>query len=343
MDKLHKHYGLHQIALLPVLHDEFIHHWQINSEFDFAQFSSFLNQQRMHGLWAQALQGQAIPAELSYLKMQLLEMCKVSAAMELPQQRSMAEAHDLLTARSIPYFFAKGAQLRQVIYQHPWHRPAIDVDLFIHERDQPQARAAFQECGYSNSPCPKTATHEMSFSKHGASIDLHWHLMRPSRYRPGLDNWLFEHRETFDTYWGLDSTASLLVMLTHPPITKYLISPTSMLIHQVDQLRLMEKVQVDWGGLHQALHDSGLKTAAWSSIYLLQLLTGKEVKPDFEKAIRPGNLKRRYIQAWVENAWISRQFDKRWLVAAGFNLALQDSMLDTARAAIKTLGHRRTL
>jgi len=331
-----RHYKLHQAALLPVMEGARWNEWQTPDEVGVDGFAEFLVAQKMHGYWAEAIKSDSSSAKLTELESRLETSCRQSAALELPQQRSMLEVHELLTAKSIPYFFAKGAHLRHLIYTQLWHRPASDVDVFIHKRDHQRAISAFEACGFSIYPDPATLSHEINIEKYGSYVDLHWHLMRPSRYHPELDNWLFLHREKFGDYWGLDHTASLLVMLTHPAITKYLISPTSLLIHQVDQLKLMASGQVNWDELSRALHSFGLKTAAWSSVYLLELLTGRKTYSHFEKGISPGRLKRRYIQAWIERAWISRLFNHRWLVAGGFSLCLQDSLRDTVRALLMT-------
>jgi hypothetical protein len=166
-------------------------------------------------------------------------------------------------------------------------------------------------------------------------MDLHWHLFRPGRARPGLDEWLFEHVEDHAGIPGLDATASLLVMLVHPAITKYLISPTSMLIHAVDQARLIQCGKVDWDELREALLRSGTRTAAWASLYVLQHLYDVEAPDGFAQRIQPGRSHRAYLRLWINRGWISRAFHHRWLVAGTFSLALQDSFGDVLMALCK--------
>jgi hypothetical protein len=175
---------------------------------------------------------------------------------------------------------------------------------------------------------PDTFSHELTLRKDKVMIDLHWHLFRPGRARPGLDEWLFEHVEKHAGTPGLDATASLLVMLVHPAITKYLLSPTSMLIHQVDQAKLIESGKVEWSGLEQALHGFGIRTAGWASLYVLHKLAGIEAPKGFRKRIQPGALHRQYLQQWIDRAWVTRLFNRRWLVAGLFSLTLQDSASD---------------
>jgi hypothetical protein len=294
----------------------------------------FLYRQRLHSLWLELLENNGSRQETAELHLELIKLTKLQVAKELPQQRVMAVAHDILVQQEIPYFFAKGANLREVLYEKPQLRPACDMDLFVPEVNKQAVTNLFEESGFIASPDPATLSHELKLTLHGVDIDLHWSLFRPGRARPGLLDWLFKHREKFGDYWGLDTTASLLVMLVHPAITKYLLSPTSMLIHQVDQARLVRSGDVDWEELDQALKRYGLKTAAWSSLYVLRELGDVHTPPEFETRLRPGRVKEAYLKTWIDRAWITRWFEKRWLVAGFFSLALQDSMGDVIRALI---------
>jgi hypothetical protein len=304
------------------------------------EFADFLHQQRLQAAWLRLTDQAGEKEELSALVIHLREAAKTWAFLELPQQRLMAEAHRLLANAGIDYFFAKGAHLRHVIYENPLERSAIDIDLFVKEADRDRAIEAFAKAEFETRPLAETISHELKLTRHNGDIDLHWHLFRPGRTRPGLMDWLFSRRERFGEFLGLDDTASLFVMLVHPAITKYLLSPTSMLIHQVDQARLIERGQVDWDVLESTLAQSGARTAAWTSLYVLRMLGGISAPNDLEDKLSPGRFHRWYLQQWIERAWISRWFEKRWLVAGFFSLALQDSALD-AIAALRALRKNR--
>jgi hypothetical protein len=252
------------------------------------------------------------------------------------------KAAEALNDSDVRWFLAKGADLKRSIYAEPSLRPTADIDLFVEKHNRETAIAVLKAVGFDPHPLAETLRHEIKMSKHGADVDLHWHLLRPGRHRPGLLDWLFSHREKFGDYWGLDATASLLVMLVHPAITKYLLSPTSMLIHQVDQARLVQSGNVDWEELHAALEKYGLKTAAWSSLYVLRKLGGIETTQEFEARIRPGRLKENYLKAWIDRAWITRWFDRRWLVSGFFSLGLQDSLDDAVTALYSKIRKSKT-
>lgn len=322
-------YLLHRAALAPLACPTCPEEISLPEAVQRKSFGEFLCQHRVHALWHDMLLNKERHDELVD---QLLRMTRITVAVQLPQQRVLEEARAALNQAEIPWFVAKGVHLQHVYYDRPIHRPATDIDVFVHVRDRESATRCLESAGFEPEPLAETLSHELKLVKHGMAIDLHWHMLRPGRYRPGLMDWLLEHREKFGEFWGLDATASLLVMLTHPAITKYLISPTSMLIHQVDQLRLLRSGKVDWELLYGALDQFGLKTAAWSSTYLLRLLTGIEIPENLEQRLEPGKIHAGWLRMWIDRAWITRWFDQRWLVAGFFNLALQDSMADAIRA-----------
>jgi hypothetical protein len=299
---------------------------------DEREFATFLHRQRLQAAWLELIEQAGEKEELSSLVVHLRNAAKTWALLELPQQRLMAEAHRLLTDAGIEYFFAKGAHLRHVIYENPLERSAIDIDLFVKEADRERAIEAFAKAEFEARPLAETISHELKLTRHNGDIDLHWHLFRPGRTRPGVLDWLFSRRERFGEFQGLDDTASLFVMLVHPAITKYLLSPTSMLIHQVDQARLIERGRVDWDVLERALDRFGARTAAWASLYVLRILGGIRAPNDLEDKLSPGRFHRWYLQQWIDRAWISRWFERRWLVAGFFSLALQDSAFDAIGA-----------
>lgn len=334
-------YELHRIALLPVLSGYLPDGGLPSLPVSEAEFVAFLSSQRLQASWLKLIGQTGAKEEYPDLLTGLGHAAKAWALRELPQRHLMEEAHRRLDAVGIDYFFAKGAHLRHVIYDDPLERSAIDIDLFVKEADRDRAIALFRQAGFEAHPLAETISHELKLTRHNGDIDLHWQLLRPGRIHPGLMDWLFTRRERFGAFQGLDDTASLLVMLVHPAITKYLLSPTSMLIHQVDQARLIERGRVDWAELQNVLGWSGTRTAAWASLYVLRMLGGVCAPDDFVQKISPGRIHRWYLQQWIDRAWITRWFEKRWLVAGFFSLALQDSVSD-AVGALRSLRRSRS-
>ena len=334
-------YELHRIALLPVLSGYLPDGCLAPLPVSEAEFVAFLSSQRLQSSWLKLIGQTGAKDEHPGLLAGLGQAAKAWALRELPQRHLMEEAHRRLDAARIDYFFAKGAHLRHVIYEHPLERSAIDIDLFVKEADRDRAIALFRQAGFEAHPLAETISHELKLTRHNGDIDLHWQLLRPGRIHPGLMDWLVTRRERFGAFQGLDDTASLLVMLVHPAITKYLLSPTSMLIHQVDQARLIERGRVDWQELEDVLGWSGTRTAAWASLYVLRMLAGVSAPKGLEEKLSPGRLHRWYLQQWIDRAWITRWFGKRWLVAGFFSLGLQDSAAD-AIGALRSLRRNRS-
>jgi hypothetical protein len=325
-------YALHRAALEPLLSGDLPGQAALAHGSSPAAFAAFLFQQHLQTLWLDLIERHGSPADYALLARDLTEGAKTWAIRELPQQRIMSLAHQALSAEGIAYFFAKGAHLRHVLYAEPVLRSATDVDVFVQQADREKAINALVCCSFTAQPLADTISHELKLTRHHGDIDLHWDIFRPGRACPVLMDWLFDHREKFGKFWGLNATASLLVMLVHPAITKYLLSPASMLIHQVDQARLIASEKVDWDELESALRCSGVKTAAWSSLYVLRKLGGVEAPDGFEERIRPGGLQAWYLRQWIDRAWITKWFDRRWLVAGLFSLTLQDNAADALRA-----------
>jgi hypothetical protein len=323
---------MHRQALQPLLSEWLPDASDFESASSAGDFGRFLTRHHLQTLWLDLLGAGGNPSRFATLEQTLREGAKMWAALELSQRNVMHQAHSLLETAGIPYFFAKGVHLQQVLYDRPSQRASSDIDIFIRRSDRRVALRGFLQSGFDARPLADTISHELRLRRHNSDVDLHWDLFRPGRANPQIMDWLFGRRERFGEYWGLDATASLLVMLVHPAITKYLLSPASMLIHLVDQVRLMRGGRVDWAELTDGLTRSDTRTAAWSSLYVLRLLTGTEAPQEFERSLRPGRLTRWYLRQWIDRAWITRWFERRRLVAGLFSLALQDSWADRLRA-----------
>ena len=296
------------------------------------EFAAFVRKNGLSGLWHSQVMGNKLQTSAPEFAKIVAADTRQIIAMQLVQEPALHNVSEILNEAEICHFLAKGTMLRRTVYSKPWMRPSVDIDLFVKLDERERTIQLLTDAGFEALPLPETLSHELKLSRANADVDLHWHLLRPGRYRPALMNWLFENRLKSGGYWGLNATAHLLLMLVHPPITKYLISPTSMLIHLEDQARLIEGGKVDWIELEKALSQSGIRTAAWSSLYILRRLTEVEAPERFEQRIRPGRVKTWYLRQWIDGNWITRLFGQQWMVKGFFNLALQDSPTDMFRA-----------
>ena len=326
-------YRFHRLALAPI-NTEIEPTWVIDelASIGLPVFFSWLEQNALQQIWRVYLEPLALPPEFEPFIERLCEHARLTAAHQLLQNQALQEIEELNTEKGISGLVFKGADLRSWLYSDPVLRPVSDLDLFVRPDQRQDAIDCLVKDGYQLRVLPENASHEVELTKPRISIDLHWHPFRPGRARPGLNEWLFAHRSGQSALPGLDATASLLIMLVHPAITKYLVAPTSLMIHQVDIARLLDHSEIDEDALISAIDSYGLKTAAWSSLYLLRQLSGIEARNGLEERLKPGKLHAGYISNWIDHDWINRWWRHRWLVAGGFSLALQDSARDRWRA-----------
>jgi len=315
------------------------------------EFFAFLHAHRLDQLWREYLASarvaatdaapQPLAAALAPYLRALDERAMRLAARNLQEKVHLRAVHQLLEAAEIPYFIFKGAQLRHTLYPVPTLRSACDIDLFVPQTRRKTAIDRLVGAGFELHVEPRNASHEVSLTRGATHIDLHWHLMRPGRTRIDLGDHLFANRATFgEGLHGLDLPAGLLVALIHPAFTKHLASPRSMLIHLVDLHRLLERATATWDDdawrrLIDILDRSGMRTAAWSSLYVLARCRGASGPDRLAARLRPGRLHRRYLEAWIDRDLIRRWFHRRFVIRAGFSLALQDSLTDAARAVVR--------
>ena len=111
-----------------------------------------------------------------------------------------------------------------------------------------------------------------------------------------------DERQRHQGRWILSDADSLFVMLIHPAFSKHL-SPSQMGLHRVaDILLWVQRRKVDWGVLRTELDACGLKTAAWTILSLVRMLSPAASAPLVAGAIdslRPGPLRSAYLNAWL--------------------------------------------
>ena len=78
------------------------------------------------------------------------------------------------------------------------------------------------------------------------------------------------------------------------------------MIRFVDLDRWITGRKIDWQAVLRLLQDSSLKTAAWITTEYYRRLTGKEFPQSFVDEIKPGKLKQRYFQGWINDDLANR-------------------------------------
>ena len=305
------------------------------------RFIEFLNQNGLACIFHTHLseQGSQSP-ELETFKEALRPFSLNAAARYLSQKRTLKKIHESLETAGIKYAIFKGAHVRESAYQQPWLRTTADIDVLVSNKDQSAAIEALKNSGMEYHYNPEVFSHEVTLTNSDTSVDLHWHIMRPGRTRIDMTDHLLENTELTHGYRGMNPTATLFVLLTHPAINKYVCSPDASLIKLVDLSLWMMHPDVDRDQLLALINASGLRTAAWSTLFLLRLLTNERDDKELAEELQPGILQRKYIQFWVSRDLPTRFYKHRFLMRAAFSLSLHDTVADIFRAVKQLRAYR---
>jgi len=290
-------------------------------------FTTFLHRQGLAQMWLPfLLQQEALPPKWEETTKALKQEALHTAATQLMQRKILQDTREAFEQANIEYLVFKGAHLRHTIYADPTHRPVCDIDILVKDECKFDAVKALLQAGFSSRHAAENISHETSLHRNNVWIDLHWHLMRPGRTRINLNDYLFEQRRAFGEFTGLTNEASLLIMLIHPAITKYVNGSASSLRHLVDIHRLAQRDDINWERLIDMLNRSGTQTAAWASLSWLQMLADEPMYEDLTDQLRPGGLKARWLRYWMRKDLNTKLAAQRLIIRAGFSLMLQDNL-----------------
>src|SRR5688572_6227585 len=228
---------------------------------------------------------------------------RVNAAMRyMRQAAAQHEIDNLFAQQGIPYAIFKGAAIRELIYDDPSVRMCMDIDVLVAPEQRAMAARALVDAGYRLRVDPSLASHEVALASDLVAIDLHWELLRPGRTPSSMTGELLARRHRQDGRWILSETDALFVLLVHPAISKHL-STSQMGLHRVADIVLwLQKYDTDWPALHQQLEASGLKTAAWTMLSLVRMLSPDRFAHRLEAPLRllqPNPVRAAYLRAWL--------------------------------------------
>jgi len=335
----------HKVALRPLLRtldrEQTTALFNDIEAFDQKEFITFLYQQGLAQMWLPFLLAQeSLPANWLATIKDLKQDALSTAAIQLMQRKVSEDTHQALRNADIDYLVFKGANLRHTIYTDPTQRPVCDIDILIRGERKFDAVKALLQAGFTTRHEAEIISHETSLQKNNVWIDLHWHLLRPGRTRIDLTDYLFDQRQPFGEsagadFSGLSNQASLLVMLIHPAITKYVNGEGSSLRHLVDVHRLAQQDDINWKRLVKMLKKSGTCTAAWASLTWLQMLADEPMYEDLAGQLRPASLKARWLRYWMGKDLNRKLAERKLIIRSCFSLVLQDSLRDGLNAVSK--------
>jgi hypothetical protein len=261
---------------------------------------------------------------------ELLRARRASVAVSMIRQdHALEEASALLDAHGVEHIAFKGALVRHLLYPKPHLRPAVDVDLLIAPAATQAVVRLLGQQGYVSGLAAHSDTHELSLSRRGVSLDIHWSLLRPGRMRQDITSEILTNRIRRGNLWSPSDTHLTVAMLVHPAITDHV---TGRLISVVDLDRWLRQCAVRWDEVIGVLTRIGLRTAAWAMLRWTTSLFATPVPVDVMRALAPSLWRQRYIEAWLARHPAQLFTRRPNLVRAGFSLALQDHARDAVRA-----------
>lgn len=332
-------YALHRAALAPVLAGAPPGALRLScNQFEQAgetEFVHLLLQQGLGPLWDDLIDDIAIDSPFSASSKVLLRQSRLQAtAQYLIQRHSLGLARAILDDICIPHVIIKGCHTRELYFDTPALRPALDIDILVRPGDRLEAIRAFQAGGFSFHGLTETISHECSLVKGNTWIDLHWDILRPGRTREPMVDALLNSRVDYGSHWGLGHGETLFLMLAHPVFTKYSTTPHARLMRLVDLAQLLHRYPGSVDDAVPLLRAAGLATAGWITSTWLELLSPGSGAGPLAHSLAPGRLRRSYLRQWLTHNLSSRLLGKPLLIQLGFTLLAHDTLRDAARAAL---------
>ena len=261
---------------------------------------------------------------------------RVQAAMLYMRQLAALSEVDQLFARvGIEYAIFKGVATREFLYDDPSVRVCCDIDILVAPNQRVEAARALVGAGYRLKLDPSVVSHEVVLARDLVAIDLHWGLLRPGRTPASMTAQMLAQRQRHADRWVLDEADALFVLLVHPVFSKHL-STSQMGLHRVaDIVSWLQRRDVNWDRLHDQLDRCGLKTAAWTMLNLVRMLSpatfGATVDEPI-RSLRPSPVRAAYLTSWLKQDLSARLTHFHVARLLGFSVLLHDHPADAWRA-----------
>lgn len=333
-------FELNELILSPILGEK--HDLQaISKKINDCGERNFLNILVRNGLatiWADYVTNNKINEYISDFLIDELKRQKFTvAALLIKQNIIIKEINNVFEQENVNYLVFKGADLRNKIYDDPVLRPVSDIDFIVPSYLKEKAIKLLIKSGFKLNALQENVSHEVSLTKDCVTVDLHWYILRPGRIRYDLTQYLFDNKNYNKIYWGLNHQASLIVMLIHPALTKYLNSPVSMLIHTIDLHFLITKNNIRWDEIEEIINKAGAKKTAWCTLYWYKLLTNNCAIDKYIELFKPGYFSETYLRFWIDHGLIQKLWNTRILIKIFFSLAIQDNFTDRINALVNLI------
>ncbi|MEH6518310.1 MAG: nucleotidyltransferase family protein [Halioglobus sp.] len=330
-------YSLHRSALAPLLPNapagvllQSCEHAVASGE---ADYINFLRQQGLAPLWDKQIASFDGSLPFSQKAVGRLHDSRLRATGNyLLQHHSLQLVRNILDEANVPHVITKGSHTRELYYDTPALRPAVDIDILIEPTDKITAIKAFQAREFNFHGAVENIAQDCSLIKGETAIDLHWDILRPGRTRKPMVNALLASRVDYGSHWGMSHGATLFLMLVHPVFRKYSTTPHASLVRLVDLAQLLHRHPESVDETVPLLHMAGLATAGWITLTWLHLLTGDRQAKSLGARLKPGNLRRKYLHNWLATNRSTKLLQRPLWIHLGFTLPAHDKLTDSMRA-----------
>ena len=275
----------------------------------------------------------------------------IAEALYLAQEHALNEIGAVLDSAEIEFVVFKGAANRLLLNKNPAIRACHDLDLLVRPEDRVRAASAMAQVGFTAIPDVLNISHELVLSKGAVDVDLHWQLLREGRLRSNCAADMPSRRRRENGIWMPSAEDALFVLLVHPAFAKHLAGWQMGLHRVVDIATWLRTQSFDWQKVLAMLEQTGVRTAAWTTLRWVQLLTcrsGATPRPlvTLNKMLtdtQPGHLRRKWLNHWLRSNISERTTNAHWARLLGFSLFLHDTPGDTMRAlAGRYRAHRKS-
>ena len=127
------------------------------------------------------------------------------------------------------------------------------------------------------------------------------------------------------------------MLIVYPAFAKHLAGYGMGLHRIVDIVRCLSAGGFDWQRVCRDLSDCGVRAAAWATLRWVELLVREEsldVLGDMVADLRPGRLRRSWLDHWLSNNLSERTANTHWLRLLAFSPFLHDTARDSLRALV---------
>ena len=305
-------------------------------------FTTFLISQGLAPLWGEQIHRFEGSLPLSQQTRDRLHQSHLgTTGIYLLQRHNLQLAGEILNEANIPHAVIKGSHTRELYYDTPALRPAVDIDILVKPGDSLSAIKAFQRQGFEFNALAQNISHECNLVKGKTAIDLHWDIMRPGRTREPMTNALLDNRVNYSSHCGLDHAGTLFLMLVHPVFAKYSTTPHAALVRLVDLAQLLHRFPESTEATVPLLQRAGLATAGWITLTWLDLLTDNPRARSLAGKLEPGRLRRYYLRSWLARDLSTRLLGSPLLIQLGFTLPAHDRFSDAVSALLQARRYRQ--